>query len=563
MPGNRFSYGLVELMLLSGLLAGLPSAIQAQTVVTNIALPDGAQVVAVNSATNRIYVGRGVGVAVVDGATDAVVATIPGYAYQIAVDPVASRLYVSGQSSFGAPGNLNVFDTSTNNLVASIPNLPGGPAALAVNPATNRVYVGCGACSQVSVLDGASHQIIATVPGYGRLTVNPTTNRLYTLNVGNGVDVVDGATNSVLGAIPVGKALPGVAVNPTTNTVYVLDADNNSLAVIDGTSNTVSATVSLGVVPTAVAVDPTTGHVFVAGRPPSALASASGTLTVIDGGTRAVLDTVGVGAMPSDVAVNPTTHRVYVTNQTSNTVTAVQDAASGSPHDARYFGQTGFRVDNDAVWDYFIHRGGIVNFGYPVSRLVRFHGYQVQFFQRRIVELDQGGHPRLLNLLDTGLMPYSSFNGAEMPGFDGTFVATAPPANDAAATLAFVQANAPNTFQGMPVNFDQTFYNTITASTAFPNGGDPNLLPRLRSGDVGCSHQPTCLRSKQPQLRLLALSAWDHDVRRHLRLHARGSACRLPQGHFDRTELARGPRDRGAGQPALPPVRLQPAELGP
>ena len=45
------------------------------------------------------------------------------------------------------------------------------------------------------------------------------------------------------------------------------------------------------------------------------------------------------------------------------------------------------RIDNDQIWDYFVHRGGINNVGYPVSRTFLFMGKQVQFFQRRIVEI--------------------------------------------------------------------------------------------------------------------------------------------------------------------------------
>ncbi|MGH2460142.1 MAG: hypothetical protein ACRDIY_14905 [Chloroflexota bacterium] len=149
------------------------------------------------------------------------------------------------------------------------------------------------------------------------------------------------------------------------------------------------------------------------------------------------------------------------------------------PHDSRYFPQTGFRINNDTVWDYFNRRGGVNTFGYPVSRTFLFQGFAVQFFQRRIVQLDPSGHARLLNVLDPGLMPYTSFNGATFPSIDSGLVASAPPAPDAGATLSFVQSHAPDSFQGRPVNFSQTFRNTVSAAVAFPSGGDPSLLPGL------------------------------------------------------------------------------------
>ena len=146
------------------------------------------------------------------------------------------------------------------------------------------------------------------------------------------------------------------------------------------------------------------------------------------------------------------------------------------PHDSRYFPQTAYRIDNDVIWDYFTRRGGVNTFGYPISRTFRFQGFPVQFFQRRIVQIGPDGHARLLNALDPGLMPFDSFNRAIMPGFDRVLVSTAPSPADATATFAWVRAHAPDSFQGLTVNFYRTFANTVSYATAFPNGGDARLL---------------------------------------------------------------------------------------
>ena len=150
----------------------------------------------------------------------------------------------------------------------------------------------------------------------------------------------------------------------------------------------------------------------------------------------------------------------------------------GALHDARFFPQTGFRIDNDTIWDYFNRRGGLGTFGYPISRTFVFQGFLTQFFQRRVVQIGPDGQARLLNLLGPGLLPYSHFNGAAFPESDPALVAAAPTPTDARATLAFVAAHAPDTFQGMPVHFGQTFAQTVPASVAFPDGGgDPSVLP--------------------------------------------------------------------------------------
>ncbi|MCL4534131.1 MAG: NHL repeat-containing protein [Bacteroidetes bacterium] len=163
--------------------------------------------------------------------------------------------------------------------------------------------------------------------------------------------------------------------------------------------------------------------------------------------------------------------------------TATPQPAPVVPHDNRYFAQTGYRIDNDTFWDYFNKRGGIRTFGYPVSRTFTFLGFTTQFFQREIMQLAPDGSPRTMNILDPGLMPYTKINGSTFPAPDPSMAASAPvpgSPNYAANVQAFVQNNAPNQFNGMNVNFYQTFVNTVTMQDAYPNGGgDPNLLPLL------------------------------------------------------------------------------------
>lgn len=163
-------------------------------------------------------------------------------------------------------------------------------------------------------------------------------------------------------------------------------------------------------------------------------------------------------------------------------VLAAPSAASASS-DPRYFAPTGFRIDNDQFWNYFQTRGGINNFGYPVSRTFQFMGKTVQFFQRRVLELNPDGSVGQLNLLDNSIMPYTAMNGANFPATNASLTKSAPATNApnyATGIIAWIQQNAPNTFNGQPVNFDNTFNNTVTLSEAYPNGGgNANWLPDL------------------------------------------------------------------------------------
>ncbi|MFN8526928.1 MAG: hypothetical protein U0821_27805 [Chloroflexota bacterium] len=149
--------------------------------------------------------------------------------------------------------------------------------------------------------------------------------------------------------------------------------------------------------------------------------------------------------------------------------------------DQRYFEATGFRIDDDVIWDYFSKRGATRTFGLPTSRTFQFQGAPTQFFQRQVVQVSNGT-ARTLNLLDRDLLPYTTVNGSTFPGADAalTAAAPAPGPNYDTAIVEFVRQNAPDSFEGMPVRFYFTFGTTVALGDAFPQGGgNSSLLPLL------------------------------------------------------------------------------------
>ena len=158
-------------------------------------------------------------------------------------------------------------------------------------------------------------------------------------------------------------------------------------------------------------------------------------------------------------------------------------AAAAQATDPRFFPQTNFRIDNDAFWNFFQGRGGIPTFGFPVSRQFKLDGFQVQIFQRNIMQLQADGGVQTLNLLDPGLMPYTNINGSAFPAPDPSVVSATPTLSDpnyATDIITFTQQQAPDTFEGQPVNYFQTFSNTVSCADAFPNQDcQVNLLPGL------------------------------------------------------------------------------------
>jgi N-acetylmuramoyl-L-alanine amidase len=160
--------------------------------------------------------------------------------------------------------------------------------------------------------------------------------------------------------------------------------------------------------------------------------------------------------------------------------------ASASPNatgDARYFTQTGYRVGEDAFWNYFQVRGGARSFGYPVSNPFYLYGTKVQIFQRQIMQLRPDGGVQTMNLLDDGLLPYTRMSGSTFPAPDPSVIGQSPSPDDPtylAKAMDFVRATAPDTFDGQPVNFSKTFFSSVTAKDAYPNGvqdGGDALLP--------------------------------------------------------------------------------------
>src|SRR5207245_9808040 len=95
--------------------------------------------------------------------------------------------------------------------------------------------------------------------------VNPTTNRVYATNqADNTISVIDGGTNTVIATVPTGNAPHGITVNPVTNTIYVGNRLDNTVSVIDGSTNTVTATIPLpGVEIHSMATNTITNRIYV------------------------------------------------------------------------------------------------------------------------------------------------------------------------------------------------------------------------------------------------------------------------------------------------------------
>ena len=127
------------------------------------------------------------------------------------------------------------------------------PGAVAVNQATDKIYVANQGSGTVTVIDGvynddAHTSTVSVGSSPDAIAVNPVTDMIYIANSSSdNVTVIDGVSNAVYATVNVGLDSYAIAINPVTDKIYVVgyyDA-NNIVTVIDGASNTVTATVTL------------------------------------------------------------------------------------------------------------------------------------------------------------------------------------------------------------------------------------------------------------------------------------------------------------------------------
>ncbi len=312
----RLHPALFFVLLLSALIPFKGSQVYAEYVTTTV--PTGAYpvAVAVNPATNEIFVANSDYVTVIDGATNTTWDT--GFSYNpvaIAVNPATNRCYVANS------GSDTVSVIYHNYFFVSTVPVGTGPNAIAVNPATNEIYVTNYSSDDVTVINGATHKTQNIAVGgwetWGPLAiaVNPVTNKSYVpIWACNrwpsggfcNVAVIDGAAHSAQ-LLSWGLMPRLVAVNPVTNKTYVSTISNPGVvAVIDGNNDKTEIDTGAVGKSDAVAVNPVTNRIYVA-------LPGDGNVTVIDANTNGV-QKVAVGADPKAIGVNPITNRIYVAN---------------------------------------------------------------------------------------------------------------------------------------------------------------------------------------------------------------------------------------------------------
>ncbi len=293
----------------------------------------------------------------------------------VAVNPSTHKAYAVDERD----GNVMVMDSAGTTRTVKV---GANPIALAIDRKTNKIYVANAGSGSISVIDGASDSVVAAIPGEAHpyaIAANEATGTIYVTNTySNAVTVIDVRTDKAH-PMNVGGA-DGIAIDSRTNTIFLTHYEDPDVRIVDGATGTVRKvrvgghiwgmvfdedsgslylahtvtgeivslnektlavhTIPVGQIPCALAVDPATQRLY-------AVNYGDETLSVIDLRTQRVIATLLVGRHPQAVAVDSTRNVLYVANVHGNSVTAI-DGRNNRVIGAFSAGQNPYAVAVDA-----------------------------------------------------------------------------------------------------------------------------------------------------------------------------------------------------------------------
>lgn len=212
-------------------------------------------VLGVNPVTNKIFVSNTFSdkITSIDGATNAISTVKAGSADSIVIDTKRDRAYLIGWEGT----SLTVLDSK----LAIVGKIKMGGMHLwgmAVDEAAGKLYVTRAGSAELAVVDETSGSVtnIATGATPCAVAINPATKRIYVVNhEDHTVTMIDGTQGKALATVEVGEKPQALALDAKANRVYVANVHGDSISVIDGARNVVIETLRTGHNPYALAVN--------------------------------------------------------------------------------------------------------------------------------------------------------------------------------------------------------------------------------------------------------------------------------------------------------------------
>jgi YVTN family beta-propeller protein len=209
-------------------------------------------------------------------------------------------------------------------VVQATLSMGNNTAGIGIDISTHKAFVSNYNDGTLSVVDLATLTVIGTVPvgtHPRRLVVNSATNRVYVVNdnAPGTVTVVETGAYGIVATIPVGDNPRTLDADFGARQLFVANHTGNSVSIIDTLTNLVVTTVPVGSGPRSPTVNAAIDKVYVPNFN-------DGTVSVIDTLTRTVIKTITVGNGPQYGAVDGLHDKVYVNNVTDRTISVIDSA---------------------------------------------------------------------------------------------------------------------------------------------------------------------------------------------------------------------------------------------
>lgn len=215
--------------------------------------------VALHPASGAIYVtAQSDGaVRVIDAATFAQSdIPVPGRPTGVAIDAATNKVYVTSQG-FGGNDKLFVIDGT---VVNGPHDLGGVGGDLLVNPVTHRIYAKGN--QNTRVFDGTDLTVLEELPEVGAVEIHPAGDRLFVMATDDTLRLLDARSHQVLASFDAPSGLRRVALDRDTGILYAALGRSDQLAAFE-----VSGTglrFSLPSSPSGLALDAATGDIWIA-----------------------------------------------------------------------------------------------------------------------------------------------------------------------------------------------------------------------------------------------------------------------------------------------------------
>jgi YVTN family beta-propeller protein len=281
-------------------------------------LRNAARAIAVNTKTQKAYaVSASQNAVVVYGPEKKTTATIKvgKSPVALAINEATNRIYVANNGS----GSVSVIDGANDEVAVTI-SVGALPYVLAVNPVANKIFVSNTFSDVITLIDGKANATSTIKAGSAdSIVVDAQRDRAYLVGWESTTLTVLDSKPSVVAKIPLhGMHVWGTLADEAKGSVFATKAGGAELLIVEEGAAKVRA-IPTGAIPCAVALNPVTALIYVVNH-------GEDTVTTIDGANQRVVATIHVGKSPQGIVIDSKSNRIYVANVHGDSVTMIDGA---------------------------------------------------------------------------------------------------------------------------------------------------------------------------------------------------------------------------------------------